>query len=353
MWKKAYFEQKALLEAKKKGAVIPTTGLPATQLPDHDPEDPSWRILGGVVLERPPLVAGEMEPWEAEYAALQKTLDEKRCVRVPDELMPYYEDPNATRKFDEEKEKKKKTYCPAKVTADDRSNNLHSSNRKLQNSLFLIVKHKRGRYQWNFPQAALEGSESIREAGERALRAGCGHNVRSFFFGPAPIGVYLYKYPEGHTKNAGFQGNKAFYQHALYFGGEINIDKDVLEDYAWVTKADLPKYFDPELLALTDKMLFSQNWPVKTVDDYEWDESKGIFKGHIEWAQWMKPRYLFEKAGNKIEWDTGNRADMKARQAQEALAKKAEFKTQRAARTGGSAPTSSATAAAADAQAQP
>lgn len=316
LWKKAYFESLEIDKQRKLNLLrVSGKGIDSSQLPNDDPEDTSFRLLGGAVVERPPVLSGEMAPMDLEWEAFVKEREPHDCVKIPDRLLPYYEDANS-RKRDEEEEKKLYKYCPAKVTLDDKNDNRRSSNRKLQNSLFLIIKYKRSRYQWNFPQAAWEDGETIRQAGERAVAEAVGRRATVQYLGNAPIGVYKYEFDKNRQKNLDFKGNKAFYQHGLYSGGQIELSP-ALEDFAWVTKAQLVDYFDRDLLKLCDSMLMSQPWAVKSVADYEWDAEKGIFKGHKELQWYMKPQYSFEKRHNKVDWQTGSRAENKARQAEE------------------------------------
>ena len=48
---------------------------------------------------------------------------------------------------------------------------------------------------------------------------------------------------------------QVFFFHAMYMGGEVQLDPKELVDYAWVTKAEMGQYLSPELMALVKHML--------------------------------------------------------------------------------------------------
>jgi len=97
------------------------------------------------------------------------------------------------------------------------------------------------------------------------LRRAGGPELKAWFPGNAPI---------GHTRHEGDpKGRQTFFFHVYYTGGDMSIELDPsIEDYAWITKDDMPNYIsDPDTLDLIQDMLFVTQDPkqVPTGDSVE------------------------------------------------------------------------------------
>ncbi|BFZ10874.1 hypothetical protein BsWGS_13913 [Bradybaena similaris] len=131
-----------------------------------------------------------------------------------------------------------KAFVPApRETEADRTNNLRTVDRKLDSSLYLLVKQNiEGRDHWVLPQAVWEQGETLRQTAERALTALCGQ-VKTTFLGNAPCAVAKFDPKEKVDRNI-----KLFFFQAWYIGGEITPNKTEATDYLWVTRKELSNY---------------------------------------------------------------------------------------------------------------
>ncbi|GFR66542.1 39S ribosomal protein L46, mitochondrial [Elysia marginata] len=89
-----------------------------------------------------------------------------------------------------------KSFTPAsRITQADDSGDQQSLDRKLDSSLYLLVKQNiAGREHWVLPQATWEEGETLRQTAERALSSVCG-DVRANVLGNAPCAVAKYEPP--------------------------------------------------------------------------------------------------------------------------------------------------------------
>ncbi len=113
---------------------------------------------------------------------------------------------------------------------------------------YLIVKKPRKNHAWQFPQGGREEGETLLEAAERELKEECGANLNVEFL-PESVGEYSYDFPEDfkrHDEN--ITGVKVTFFRAEFLSGDIELEVEELEDYAWVTKKALSDYFEGEYL---------------------------------------------------------------------------------------------------------
>jgi len=272
------------------------------------------RIAAGILLERPNVVVSEPEPWELEYDKMHEdTRKEKEDARYElfkerlevayskfkvdkkgnplnkEEQAPVKgqkkkvkgaaaeasqqkikneEDPDASDViFNAEgiRERRIPEYPPLRVkpkwpviTPDDISDNRKSLYRKLRNHLYLIVKKPRKDFPWQFPQGGWEPKDTdhLRTTAERELIEELGPDLIHFFIGHAPLGCQEYSFTEeAQKKYNGAVGAKVFFYRVQYIRGEIKLNTNELEDYLWVTKAELKEYLHPQLYDLSQIML--------------------------------------------------------------------------------------------------
>lgn len=169
-------------------------------LPAPDPEDHKYQLKAGVILERMPRLFRDKEPWELtmEQMQAQRAKNPKRqgdyrglpeYLRDDEAAKAWLEERKAKAKLDGESQEdyarrfgewqakvaaeaeEKKNMPRLKTTEDDRNNNRHSLNRKLQSSLFLLVKKDRQEHAWQFPQGGWEDGETIRKVRRCCNRA--------------------------------------------------------------------------------------------------------------------------------------------------------------------------------------
>lgn len=138
---------------------------------------------------------------------------------------------------DSNQEELSKFRFASRETEDDKSNNLQSVNRKLEDTLMLICGEKVGSNEsFLFPQGKWVEGESLRQSAERIVQERFGQELKVQFYGHAPCGFYKYKYKP--TEKFEAVGVKTFFYRAAYKGGEV---KDKKLKFEWVNEEDLKK----------------------------------------------------------------------------------------------------------------
>jgi len=145
-----------------------------------------------------------------------------------------------------------------RVTEADKAGDEKSLNRKLQNTLYLIVKGSEGR--WSFPTSGLVGKENLHEAAERILVQSGGVNMNTWVVGNVPIGHYNYKFPKAilnKEKGVEEQGEKTFFMKARIMAGQANLaeNKLGLADFKWLSKDEIEKTVSPRYWSSVRNML--------------------------------------------------------------------------------------------------
>lgn len=132
-----------------------------------------------------------------------------------------------------------KSFTPAsRITDADKSGDQRSLDRKLDSSLYLLVKQNiAGREHWVLPQATWEDGETLRQTAERALSSVCG-DVQANVLGNAPCAVAKYEPPS----NAEDQPIKLFFYKAWHRDGNVNTEKGLASDYVWVTREEMKDF---------------------------------------------------------------------------------------------------------------
>lgn len=215
-----------------------------------------FRIASATMLHRYPVVTPDEQPWELEMRNLQDKIEHiKReqfisMVGGTDSQMIPDDDPE----FEEIMETL--PFKPAsRITEADTNNDRRSLNRKLPNSLYLIVKRNRDDHSWQFPQGkVLDDEKSLRKSSERIIDRAVG-TVEKFFISNMPIGHYIYAYPEAIQKQRNQYGTKVFFYRTQLISGTIKLETRLYKDYAWVTRDELHEYFDKESSDLIQAML--------------------------------------------------------------------------------------------------
>lgn len=131
-----------------------------------------------------------------------------------------------------------------RITEADKTNDTTSTNRKLEESLTLVVEQQVGDEKIALlPESRLQEGETLRQAAERMIKATCGDSAKTQIYGNGPCGFYKYKYPRAMRKDV--VGAKVFFYRAVLKAGEV--DKK-LAKFEWLDKEELmakvDKYVD-------------------------------------------------------------------------------------------------------------
>ena len=124
-------------------------------------------------------------------------------------------------------------------TEDDKSNNVKSLNRKLDDTLMLMLEQNVNEKKvMMLPQAQWNEGETLRQTAERIVQEKMGSQLMVQFYGNAPCGFYKYKYGSSAKKET--VGAKVFFYRAAYKSGEI-VDKKA--NFEWINEEELKVKF--------------------------------------------------------------------------------------------------------------
>lgn len=214
-----------------------------------------WRVVGASILHRYPIITKEAAPYEVEMQKLQDKLDAKKRDWLSDQLKgtdahifpdenPSYEDILESMPFQ-----------PApRETEADATNDRRSLDRRLQDSLFLIVKRNRKDNAWQFPQGKWLQDETIRQTQERVMDRAAGKTER-WFNSNSPNGHYLYEYPPAVQETRKSFGAKIFYGRCQFISGTVKLQTKLYTDFAWVARDEMKDYFDADQAHFLDTLL--------------------------------------------------------------------------------------------------
>lgn len=207
---------------------------------------------------RTPVVGKPLEEWEEEWLLLRQRRDDAILQKPITYIKEEKEEIDEAEKLLREKNKIKKipliahddfvdTMPVPLITAHDIANNRKAINRKLWNTLYLIVKKDRKDHSWQFPQSGNEFGENMRETAERAVEQMCGKDV--LYYTPAnhPIAYMEYKFDPDMQKKADNYGSRVFFYPSFYLQGDVKLLRKDVTDYAWVTLEEMKEYVSKEL----------------------------------------------------------------------------------------------------------
>ncbi|KAL1305889.1 hypothetical protein AAFC00_004035 [Neodothiora populina] len=145
-----------------------------------------------------------------------------------------------------------------RLTEADEKNDQTSLNRKLDMSLYLMVKNKDGR--WRFPEDLVQGKEGLHQAAERVIVQAGGINMNTWVVGNAPIGLYSFNYPKTITNAAAKVeelGQKVFFMKARIMAGQASLSDNQFGDteYKWLTKPEIEETVSPRYWSSIRNML--------------------------------------------------------------------------------------------------
>ncbi|KAL5291788.1 MRPL46 family protein [Megaselia abdita] len=234
-----------------------------------------WDLYAGVLVERLPVISKTLSPvekefqdqlWKIEYENSLKSdheMQHEKDVRqaqllkkgeVEVDLDEISSQQTAQDKKDAYIEEHKSFEFAPRITTDDKADNVKSTNRKLEDILYLIVEQKLGTdSHMLLPQGKREDGESLRQTAERVLKTACGDQLKPTFYGNAPVGFYKYKYPSKARKES--VGAKVFFFRSSVQGSEGHEIKEGVK-FEWQDKMGLEKKLSGGYSDSVQKFLF-------------------------------------------------------------------------------------------------
>ncbi|KAL8731433.1 MAG: hypothetical protein Q9166_003408 [cf. Caloplaca sp. 2 TL-2023] len=136
-----------------------------------------------------------------------------------------------------------------RVTEADKVGDTKSLDRKLQRTLYLVVREGHGG-RWWFPNDSLVGKESLHTAAERIIVQAGGVNMNTWVVGNIPLGHYIMNYGATAEKKDNpeeLRGEKYFFMKGRIMAGQANLtdNKLGLTDFQWLAKDEIRKTLTP------------------------------------------------------------------------------------------------------------
>jgi hypothetical protein len=79
--------------------------------------------------------------------------------------------------------------------------------------------------------------------------------TRRWFVGNAPVGHYMYAYPETvQTKRKNF-GAQVYFYRAQWISGSMKLETKLYKDYAWIARDEVGEYFDKDTAVYLSSLL--------------------------------------------------------------------------------------------------
>ncbi|XP_030380243.1 39S ribosomal protein L46, mitochondrial [Scaptodrosophila lebanonensis] len=220
-----------------------------------------WDLYAGVLVERMPVISKSLSPLERQFQDLLWRVEFENSLKSDSELKHERDlmqaelikkgkvqvdlDESAAKQTaqdlkDAHTEELKKFEFGSRTTPNDAANKVTSTDRALEETLYLLVQQKLGSKPiFLLPQGQRHEGETMRQTAERVLREQCGDKLQVQFYGNAPVGFHKYKYPSDQRDNS--VGAKVFFYRASLRGGNVDEKQIPSVKFEWLPKEALNK----------------------------------------------------------------------------------------------------------------
>jgi len=210
------------------------------------------------VVERLPIIFPDEEDWEKDFVELKAYLECFGAVYPEDApFMPKEsENPGDDYMTDEQlyAQLPEGFVLMPRVTEEDKSGNVRSTNRKLAERIYLTIKEnenavleERIKDRWTYPSATVQETETMLDAVQRAIRNSAGTNMDVWCPSNAPMGVQMRGYNTSQRESSGFFGEKLFFYKVQYDAGEVATNlpsNQAPKDFAWLSRDEIVSRFE-------------------------------------------------------------------------------------------------------------
>ncbi|KAJ2798469.1 hypothetical protein H4R20_004810 [Coemansia guatemalensis] len=128
-------------------------------------------------------------------------------------------------------------------TPADAAGDVRSLERKLERTLYLVIKDKSG--QWVFPQGEVQDQEPLHEAARRNLKNACGGKISAWTVGRGPV---------GHHQASDYT---TFFIKGHILAGQASPAKPIASDFKWVTREEVESLVSADYWKSVKDMLSS------------------------------------------------------------------------------------------------
>ncbi|KAM3443957.1 hypothetical protein NHJ13734_001681 [Beauveria thailandica] len=127
-----------------------------------------------------------------------------------------------------------------RTTAADERNDVRRLDRKLDQTLYLVVKGEDG---WGFPADVLAESENLHVAAKRVLEQAAGVNMNTWIVGRVPVAHVVDEPALAADGAVQKKGRKTFFLRGRIMAGQADLKDNALgyTDFKWLTRDELAK----------------------------------------------------------------------------------------------------------------
>ncbi|KAK9423940.1 putative 39S mitochondrial ribosomal protein L46-domain-containing protein [Seiridium unicorne] len=127
----------------------------------------------------------------------------------------------------------------ARTTEADATNNVRRLDRKLDQTLYLVVQSGNG--EWTFPTDDVPTDENLHQAARRVLDQAAGVNMNTWLVGRVPVAHYVQQPQFNEDTSIKSRGEKTFFLKGRIMAGQANLTGNPLgyKDFNWLTKEEL------------------------------------------------------------------------------------------------------------------
>ncbi|KAJ2907438.1 hypothetical protein GGI21_003889, partial [Coemansia aciculifera] len=137
----------------------------------------------------------------------------------------------------EKSESSKPIVINARETEADIAGDEQSLERRLDRTLYLVVKGANG--EWTLPQGKVEGEELLHEAARRNLKELCGGKMSVWMVGNGPVGHY----------------QNTFYIKGHILAGQAKANAELASELKWITREEIERTVSAEYWLAVKNML--------------------------------------------------------------------------------------------------
>ncbi|KAJ2835798.1 hypothetical protein FBU31_001526 [Coemansia sp. 'formosensis'] len=129
----------------------------------------------------------------------------------------------------------------SRETAADATGDERSLERRLDRTLYLVVKSAKG--EWTLPQGTVKDEELLHEAARRNLKEMCGGKMSVWMVGNGPV---------GHSKSG---EASTFYIKGHILAGQAKANEELASEFKWITREEIEKTVSAEYWLAVKDML--------------------------------------------------------------------------------------------------
>ncbi|PHH63962.1 hypothetical protein CDD81_5181 [Ophiocordyceps australis] len=145
----------------------------------------------------------------------------------------------------------------ARETEADRTNDVRRLDRKLDRTLYLILKGKQG---WGFPSDLVGEKENLHETAQRVLDQAAGVNMNTWIVSPVPVAHLVSKPVKDEAGTVQTRGVKTFFLKGRIMAGQVDMTGNPFgyTDFKWLTKEELEPELEPSYFHGVRNMMVSR-----------------------------------------------------------------------------------------------